>query len=116
MPQQNKHFGSERWQKQDNPLEGVKEQAEAATGAVGTGMRNLAESVRQNAPHEGMIGQAAERVAQTIERSGNYLEQEGIEGLLKDVGTLVRRNPLPALLVGVGLGFLIGQLCHRSQQ
>jgi ElaB/YqjD/DUF883 family membrane-anchored ribosome-binding protein len=32
----------------------------------------------------------------------------------KDVTALVRRYPIPALLVGVGAGFLLGQLFHHS--
>jgi ElaB/YqjD/DUF883 family membrane-anchored ribosome-binding protein len=32
----------------------------------------------------------------------------------KDVTALIRRHPIPALLVGLGAGFLIGQVCHYS--
>jgi ElaB/YqjD/DUF883 family membrane-anchored ribosome-binding protein len=32
----------------------------------------------------------------------------------EDVTALIRRYPIPALLVGVGAGFLLGQVLHRS--
>jgi hypothetical protein len=93
----------------------AKEQAEQGTAALGSGMRNLASTLREKAPHEGMMGTAASSLADTLERGGHYLEEEGINGLFDDVGTLVRRNPLPAVLIGVGLGFLMAQMCRSER-
>jgi hypothetical protein len=78
-------------------------------------MRNLADTLRHNAPHEGMMGSAASSFADTLERGSNYLEQEGMEGMLEDLSTLVRRHPLPAVLIGFGAGFLVAQL-FRSER
>ncbi len=93
----------------------ARDKAEAGTAALGTGMRNLADALRQNVPHEGVVGNAATRVAETLERGGNYLEQEGMGALVEDLGTIIRRNPLPAVLVSVGVGFLVGQLCRSER-
>jgi len=117
-------------QKQEGPAQGALEQArqtagelvdkaraqvEQGAGALGSGMRNLAGTVRQNAPHEGAMGTAAATLADTLERGGHYLEEEGMSGLVTDMGTLIRRNPVPAVLVGVGLGFLFGQMCRSER-
>lgn len=94
----------------------AREQAQAGTAAVGSGMRNLASSLREHAPHEGMLGNAASGLADSLQRGGEYLEHEGLSGILEDVGALIRRNPIPAVLVGVGVGFLLAQLMRGSER
>jgi ElaB/YqjD/DUF883 family membrane-anchored ribosome-binding protein len=63
---------------------------ELATTAVGA-VRDTASDVAEG------VGDAAHAVR---ERAGDM-----VDGL----GSLIRRNPLPALLLGVGLGFLLGR-------
>jgi len=93
----------------------AREQAQAGGAALGAGMRNLASTLRQNVPQEGMMGTAASNLADTLERGGHYLEEEGLGHLVNDLGTLVRRNPLPAVCIGIGLGFLFAQM-FRSER
>jgi len=90
------------------------DQAQHAASTVGGGMRTLAGTIRQNAPHEGMLGTAAESVAGSIESGGRYLEQEGFSGMVDDVSAMVRRNPLPSILCCVGVGFVLGWLMTSS--
>jgi hypothetical protein len=49
--------------------------------------------------------QAQQATSATVEKLGD---------LEKDLTALIRRYPLPALLVGVGAGFLLGQVLHVS--
>lgn len=44
-----------------------------------------------------------------MESTGEYLEEKGLSGMAGDVTDLIRRNPLPALLIAVGIGFLIAR-------
>jgi len=89
--------------------------AEDATHAVGRGMESLADTVRQNLPREGVIGSAASTVASGLETGGRYLEKEGLQGMADDLTGLIRRNPIPALFVGIGLGFLLARLTTSSR-
>jgi len=88
--------------------------AEDALGAVGGGMSSLAGTVRESLPHEGVMGQASEYVADALESGGRYIQQEGFSGMAEDVTNLIRRNPIPALLVGIGIGYLIARSTSRS--
>jgi len=83
--------------------------AEDATTAIGGRLKAAGDAIRQNAPHEGRFGQASEAVAQTLSNTGEYLEREGISGLSTDMTELIKRNPIPSLLLGVGLGFLLAR-------
>jgi len=91
----------------------VSDKAGQATEAVGCGMESLGGAIREHTPHSGMLGNASECVASKLESAGQYLEQEGLQGLGQDVTNLIRRNPIPALLVGVGLGFLMARMGRR---
>jgi hypothetical protein len=87
--------------------------ADNATAKVGSGIESVAGTLRDKAPHEGMVGTAANKVADTLERTGRYLEEEGLSGIAGDVTDLIKRNPIPALLVGIGIGFLLAQALRR---
>jgi hypothetical protein len=72
-------------------------------------MQSFAETVRERGPSSGMLGGATSAVADTLESTGEYLESHGLSGIADDVTDLVRRNPIPALLIGIGVGFLIAR-------
>jgi hypothetical protein len=83
--------------------------AEEAATNVGHGIRSLAGTLREKMPHEGMLGSASSAVADSLDRSGRYIEEEGLQGIASDVTDLVRRYPIPALLIGLGVGYLIAR-------
>lgn len=85
------------------------QKAEDAACAIGGGLKAAGDAVRQNIPQEGRLGQASSAVAQRLTETGDYLEREGFEGIVKDVSSVIRKNPIPALLIGIGLGVLVAR-------
>jgi len=85
------------------------QKAEDATSSLGSGLKTAAEKVRDNAPQEGMLGRGAEAVASSLERGGQYLQEKNLHGMAEDLTEMIKRNPIPAVLVGIGLGFLLGR-------
>jgi ElaB/YqjD/DUF883 family membrane-anchored ribosome-binding protein len=83
--------------------------AEDATSSFGKSLETAADKVRQNTPNEGVLGRASEAVASTLEQSGRYIEQKNLTGIADDMTEMIKRNPIPAVLIGVGLGFLLGR-------
>jgi hypothetical protein len=87
----------------------VSEKADAVTSAVGEGMKSMAETIREKTPHDGIVGSAGCTVAKTLEAGGDYIEHQGLGGMCKDLASMIRKNPLPALFIGIGVGFLIAR-------
>jgi hypothetical protein len=87
----------------------VGQRADDAAATVGGGMKSLAGTIRENAPQSGVFRTASSTVAETLEDSGRYLQEHGLSGMGRDLTDMIRRNPLPALLIGIGLGYLIAQ-------
>lgn len=83
--------------------------AEDATAAISGGLKSAAQAIRDRGPHEGQLGQASAAVAQTFSDSANYLDEQGLQGIGNDITNLIKRNPIPALLIGIGLGFLVAR-------
>jgi len=83
--------------------------ADDAVSSVGTGMGSAADSLRSHAPQSGMLGSAASTVADAMESTGRYLEREGLSGMADDFTGMIKRNPIPAMLVAVAVGFLISR-------
>jgi hypothetical protein len=88
----------------------VGQKAESATEAVGSGMQSFAGTIRDKGPQSGILGGAASGVASALDTSGRYLEEHGLSGMAEDVTNLIRKNPIPAMLIGVGLGFLLARM------
>ena len=84
--------------------------ADNAVGTAGQSLQSLAGTVREYGSGSGVVGQATETVAHTLERGGQYLQNEGLSGMTNDLTDMIKRNPIPALLFGVGIGFVLARL------
>jgi len=104
-----KEFASNAAQKAGDAATFLGEKAEQCTSAVGGGMKSLAGTIRDHAPDAGMFGNAGAAVADTLESGGRFLQEEGLKGIADDFTGLIRRNPIPAVLAGIGIGFLIAR-------
>jgi len=91
----------------------IAHKAEDATSAVGGGMKSLADTLRDKGPHDGMFGNAASAVASTLESGGRELQEHGLSGIADDITNTVRRHPIPAVLIGIGLGVLLARVCSK---
>jgi len=88
--------------------------ADSAAATVGGKMHSLADTVKQHGPNKGMMGTASTAVADTLDQAGRYLEQQGLSGAAEDMTNLIRKHPVPAVLIGLGLGFLLARVTSRS--
>jgi len=86
------------------------DKAEQATEAIGCGMESLGNTIREYEPNQGFLHNAGEAVADKLVGSGHYLESNGLEGMGTDLTNMIRRNPVPALLIGFGIGFLLTRI------
>jgi len=93
----------------------VGQTADKAAETVGGGMQNLADTVRDSGPKEGVLGTANRTVAAGLEGAGKYIEDKQISGMVSDIGGLITRNPIPAVLLALGVGFLVGRALSSSR-
>jgi hypothetical protein len=93
--------------------ESVQQKVDEATAALGEKMQSVAGSLREKGPREGVLGSASSAVADTLESAGRYVREEGLTGMTEDLTELIRRNPIPAVLVGLGIGFLLAKAFRR---
>jgi len=91
----------------------VKDRADDALSTVGQKMSHLAGTIRENAPREGMLSNAASSVAQNLQSGGRYLQEHGLDDMGQDVTHLVRQYPLQSLLMSFGIGCLLGMTFRR---
>jgi len=84
--------------------------AEDATAALGKHLQTLGRSLGESKGSTGLGSVASFTAAKSLEKTGKYLETEGFHGVVGDVGSQVKKNPLPFVLAGIGLGFLAARL------
>lgn len=89
------------------------DKADAATTTVGEKMTDAAQTIRERAPVSGPVADAADTAADTLQRAGNYLQQQDLSDMRADLEGIIRRHPMEALLVGLGLGYLLARSTRR---
>jgi len=87
----------------------VTKRAEEGTSAVGDQMEALGKRVRETGPQSGIMGTASSSVAECLESSGHYLKEHGLGGIGEDLTGVIRRNPIPAVLACVAVGYLLAR-------
>jgi len=81
--------------------------------AVGERIGSLAGVIRDKAPHEGAMGTAVTTVAETLDAAGSYLQEKNLDHMMGDLSGMIRRYPIPSLLVGLGIGYLLALSTRR---
>jgi hypothetical protein len=85
----------------------VSQQADDLTASAGAGIHELGDKLSRSAPQTGMLGSASQAVAGAVRGGGEYLEDAKLSGMSEDVAQLIRRNPIPAVLLALGLGWFV---------
>lgn len=94
----------------------VRDKADQAASTAGRGMESLAGTIRDRGPQEGLMGKATSNLAGTLDRTGQYLENQGVSGMVDDLTGMIRNHPVPAVLIGIGIGFLLARLTTPSSR
>ncbi len=100
-------------QSADEALKNAGQKADDLAASLGGSMQSLAGNIRAHVPAQESLGQLASGLADTLDRTGRYLQEEGISGLAGELKQLIRSNPWSAVLVAAGVGFLLAQTPRR---
>jgi hypothetical protein len=92
-----------------NAASAVSDKVDEGLTAVGGGMTSLAGTIRDKGPHEGAMSSATTSVAESLESGGKYLQEQGLSGMADDLTDVIRKHPIPALLVAIGIGFMVAR-------
>jgi hypothetical protein len=107
---QHEKAGSQR----SSTVENIKDKAsEAAHGVMETASQmasDAANYVGKKADSAATaVGSGMKSVAGAIESSGKYLQDHSLREMGSDLTSMIRNNPIPALLIAAGLGFLVAR-------
>ena len=91
----------------------VGKKADDLTVSAGIGIQDLGDRLSKNAPHSGVLGSASQAVARSVKDGGEYLEGAKFSGMTEDVEMLIRRNPIPSVLIAIGLGWFVAHKLRR---
>jgi uncharacterized protein YjbJ (UPF0337 family) len=119
--QQRYGYPRERAQQEvDRRLQEYSEQtagvAATATGAARDVASRVAETTRTAAAQaQERARAAATAVTDTVAGAGTYVRERGVQAVPEDLVGLIRRYPVPALLIGLGIGFVLGRSVGTRQ-
>ncbi len=87
----------------------VSEKADELAANAGVRIQEMGARFRNNAPRTGALAAASEAVAETVRGGGEYLEDAKLTGMVEDFAKMIRRNPIPAICIAMGLGWFVGR-------
>lgn len=87
----------------------ISQKADDLVAQAGVGVHALGDRIAQQLPQEGMLGNASQAVVNKVRQGGDYLQEQGLSGLSDDLSAAIRSNPLPAVLIAMGIGWYIGR-------
>ena len=85
------------------------QKADDLVAQAGAGVHALGDRIAKQLPQEGMLGNASQAVVNKVRQGGDYLQEQGLSGLSDDLSAAIRSNPLPAVLIALGVGWYIGR-------
>jgi uncharacterized protein YjbJ (UPF0337 family) len=89
--------------------------AATVTSAAQDAASSMPEMARTAATQaQEMAGAAATAVTDTVAGAGAYLQEKGVQALPGDLAGLIRRYPVPAVLIGLGIGLLLGRTLGKA--
>ena len=91
----------------------VGREADNLSVRAGIGIQGLGDRLSKSAPQTGLMGNASQAVAKTVKDGGEYLQGAKLSGMTEDIAQLIRRNPIPAVLIAIGLGWFVGRKLGR---
>jgi len=83
--------------------------ADRTTKRAGEALESAADRLRERLPHEGAAGAATDAVSRGVKQTSRVLQQQGVSGIVEDLGVLMRRYPLQTLLLGLGCGYVLSR-------
>jgi uncharacterized protein YjbJ (UPF0337 family) len=101
-------------QEVDQRLQEYGGQAASVAPTVTSAAQGVASTVTETAGSaaaktQEMVAAAATAVTNTVTGAGTYVQEKGVQALPGDLVGLIRRHPVPALLIGLGIGFVLGR-------
>jgi uncharacterized protein YjbJ (UPF0337 family) len=115
LVQQRYGYTRERAQQEvDRRLQEYGEKTAGVTATVTGAAQDVASRVTEAAgtaaaKAQEVAGAAAATVTDTAAGAGSYVQDRGVQGLSEDLTGLIRRYPVPALLIGLGIGYVLGR-------
>jgi uncharacterized protein YjbJ (UPF0337 family) len=84
-----------------------------------SGVRQMGETVKTAAQDVAArltetAATTASAVADTVKGAVGYLQAKGMDQIMGDLTGLIRRYPIPALLIGLGIGLLVGRSLGKA--
>lgn len=88
---------------------GMGHRADEWTANAGAGLHGLGDRIDHSSPQSGMLGNATHAFAQSVRDSGDYLQDAKLSGMTEDLADLIRRNPLPSILIAISVGWFLAR-------
>lgn len=103
------HLGSAAGVLAGQAVGDLKREADELVVCTGKGAQVVGDRMLECCPQDGVLATAAQGVAHSIKSGGQYLEEAKLGGITADIARTIRRNPLSAILIALGMGWCLGR-------
>lgn len=87
----------------------VGRRADDMAARAGAGLQELGDRLGRQSPQSGILGSASQGLAEAVRSSGQYVEKAKLSGMSDDLADIIRRNPLPSVLIAICVGWFVAR-------
>ena len=80
---------------------------------LATGLRRTGETLQREGSEP--FGRLASTAADSVERLGSYLDRTDVNGLMRDLSSMARRNPTVVFGAALAAGVMVGRFLRSSR-
>jgi len=93
----------------------AKEKMDESRLSAASALRNVASGLHENAGKLPNVPDLAHSAASRLDEAAGYLESRDMNRLMADVGHVVKRNPIPSLMLAALAGFFVGRALSNNR-
>jgi hypothetical protein len=94
-------------------VEGTLDKAYDATSGLTSHVQDLATTVGDMTRHT--VEQASEKVSEAVHAGKEYFSNHSLKDMGAEIPSLIRKYPIPALLIGLGVGAYLTRSNRRGR-
>jgi len=77
--------------------------------AAGKRLQEWGDKITEQGSQGGLLGSASQVVGHTVRSGGECLTEHKVTDIMDDLATVVKRNPLPSVLLALTIGWWVGR-------
>ncbi len=94
-------------------LNGGRTGEQSTSSYVSSTIDSIGNAISEYLPNSEVFAKSGKAITDSFKTAEGYFKNHDMKAMSEDLTNVVKRNPLPSVWLGVGIGFLLGTTLNR---